>query len=168
MDSNIDIEIHNAIVNNILNIHRDSIRNIRNPNRFRTIENILSSRYYNNPPHGGYILNEEHDYILPDEDDVSSLIFLDIVTRFGSPGSDSCLLETKEHRRDKIKQIGKYKKVKEKDLIENSCPICIDNFKEGEYYRVLNCKHYFHKKCIDKWFKNNHSDCPICRKIIIN
>jgi hypothetical protein len=169
MNNSIDTEIHNAIVNNILNIYRDSIRGIRNPNRTGTINNnILSSRYYNNPPSGGYTLNEEHDYILPDQDDLSSIIFLDIVTRFGSPGSDSCLLETKEHRRNKIKQIGKYKKVKEKEIIENSCPICIENFKEGEYYRILVCNHIFHRKCIDHWFKKDHSDCPICRKVIIN
>ena len=159
--ASIDQEIHNAIVNNILNIYRDSIRNVRNPNRTR-VNNIISSRYYNSPPYGGYILNEEHDYILPDNDDISSMIFLDVVTRFGSPGSDSCLMN---NRRDKIKQIGKYKKVKEsnKCLLENTCPICIENFKEGEYYRVLDCTHSFHKKCIDRWFKKDHSDCPMCR-----
>jgi hypothetical protein len=98
------------------------------------------------------------------------MIFLDVVTRFGSPGSDSCLLDLKNNRRDKIKQIGKYKKVKktDKELIELVCPICIDNFKEGEYYRTLDCTHSFHKKCIDRWFKKDHSECPMCRKLIIN
>jgi hypothetical protein len=165
----LDREIHDAIVDNILNIYRDSIRNIRNPNRSR-VNNIISSRYYNNPPQGGYLINEEHEYILPDHDDLSSMIFLDVVTRFGSPGSDSCLLDLKNNRRDKIKQIGKYKKVKktDKELIELVCPICIDNFKEGEYYRTLDCTHSFHKKCIDRWFKKDHSECPMCRKLIIN
>jgi hypothetical protein len=94
------------------------------------------------------------------------MIFLDVVTRFGSPGSDSCLIN---NRRDKIKQIGKYKKVKASNisLLETTCPICIENFKEGEYYRTLECKHSFHKKCIDRWFKKDHSDCPMCRKLII-
>jgi hypothetical protein len=163
----LDQEIHDAIVNNILNRYRNSIRSIINPNRNR-LHNIISSRYYNNPPQGGYIVDEEHEYILPDHDDLSSMIFLDVVTRFGSPGSDSCLI--KDDRRDKIKQIGRYKKVKKTDtqLLDVTCPICIDNLKEGECYRVLDCDHTFHKKCIDRWFKKDHSDCPMCRKLIIN
>lgn len=139
----------------ILNIYRDTIRNIHNYNRASF---IISSRYYNNPPLGGYELNEEHDYIFPDNDDISSLVFL-----------DGLLQTNKESRRNKIKNIGKYKKVKElnKELCESSCPICLDNFKAGEYYRNLDCTHCFHKKCIDRWFKKDHSECPMCRKKII-
>ena len=170
MDISIEREIQNTIVNNILNIYRDSVRNTRNPNRNNLTSNVLSSRYYNTPPQGGYLVNEEHEYVLPDQDDLSSIIFLDIVTRFGSPGSDSYLSDSKKSMNRKIKQIGKYKKVKEsnKELLEEPCPICIDNFKEGEYYRKLDCNHCFHKKCIDRWFKKDHSECPMCRKIIIN
>jgi hypothetical protein len=164
METVIDNIIQETFINDILNMYRESVRNVRNPNRNF---HIISSRYYNDPPRGGYQIDEEHDYILPDNDDISSMIFLDVVTRFGSPGSDSLLL--KDDRRDKIKKIGKYKKVKKTDLIllELTCPICIENFKEGEYYRNLDCNHSFHKKCIDHWFKKDHSECPMCRKIII-
>ena len=165
-DTIINDAIQTVIVNNILNIYHDAIRNIRNPNRISILtNNIISSRYYNNPPIGGYYLNEEHDYVFPDHDDISSSIFLDVVTRFGSPGSD-----TKESHKSKIKNIGKYKKIKEDSplLVDTTCPICLDNFKVGEYYRNLECNHCFHKKCIDRWFKKDHSDCPMCRKKIIN
>ena len=80
-----------SIINNILNIYSgsgsSSTRNIRNPNRIspeihtdvgRTSV-AISSRYYNNPPQGGYLINEEHEYILPDHDDLSSMIFLDFL-----------------------------------------------------------------------------------------
>ena len=74
----------------------------------------------------------------------------------------------KDYRKNKIKQIGPYKKIKENDvLLNNQCPICIENFCCGEYQRTLNCSHSFHKKCIDKWFKKDKNDCPMCRAKII-
>ena len=166
--------IHTAIVNNILNIYRDSMRNIRNPNRIpgvtTAVPGIISSRYYNNPPQGGYLVNEEHEYVFPEHDDLSALILLDVTTRFGSPGSDNGFMEKyKNDRKNKIKQIGKYKKVKENDqIINNECSICIENFCCGEYQRTLVCNHTFHKKCIDKWFKKDKNECPICRRVIID
>lgn len=51
------------------------------------------------------------------------------------------------------------------DLIGQRCDICQDEYKEKEYKRELNCKHFFHKKCIDKWLKNN-PNCPYCRRKI--
>ena len=154
--------IYTAIRNNILNLYHGTTRSTPNPNRTANL-NIVSSRYYNNPPLGGYQLDEEHNYILHDSDDLSSLLLLDIVTQFGSPGNDSALVE---HRKKQIKSIN-YKKVKE-NLTDLQCPICIENFCVGEYHKTLNCKHIFHKRCIDRWFKKDHSDCPMCRTQIIN
>jgi len=153
--------LERAIEDAIRNVYRDSIRRVRGPSR----------RYYNTPPRGGYIVNEEHEYVIQDSDDLSSTLLLDIVTSFGSPGSgDNNFTEyMKLHRQKQIKSIGPYKKVKSGDELCNSvCPICIDQFKEGEYHRLLPCKHSFHKKCIDRWFKRDHSDCPMCRTKIIN
>jgi hypothetical protein len=55
-------------------------------------------------------------------------------------------------------------KIKKNDSILNEkCLVCMDNYKVYELKRLLpNCKHCFHKKCVDKWFKKNAS-CPICR-----
>lgn len=44
-----------------------------------------------------------------------------------------------------------------------NCIICLGDIKKGKY---LACNHYFHKKCINKWLKNNNN-CPMCRTIII-
>jgi len=62
-----------------------------------------------------------------------------------------------------VSHLPPYKKVK--DLV-STCAICIQDFKSNEYYRELpKCKHQFHKKCIDKWFKiDKQMSCPICRK----
>ena len=104
----------------------------------------------------------EEEYVLEDTDDLSSTILLDIVTRFGSPGNDSFM---KLYKKSQIKTIGKYKKVKCDS--ESDCPICLEQLKTNEYYRELSCKHVFHKKCIDRWFKKDHSDCPMCRAKIL-
>ena len=141
-----DENLHRAIVDSILNIYHTTIRNVRNPNR---TSNLAISRYSNN-------LDSEHTYIIPDHDDISSAVLLDIITQFGSPGS----VENKKI--DKLKKLGKYKKVKESNLCGANCPICLDDFIESEYYRNLKCNHAFHKKCIDRWFKKENN-CPMCR-----
>jgi len=153
MDELTEISEIDALLNNAI---QDSLRH-NMTNIYRSI------RYYNQPPTGGYVINEEFEYILPDRDDISSTILLDIVTRFGSPGNDSFL---KKCRRNQINELGKYKKIKEN--LDTDCSICLEELKQGEYYRKLDCTHSFHKKCIDRWFKKDHSDCPLCRKIIIN
>jgi hypothetical protein len=156
LDNLLNVAIQDALRNNIANIYRDTVRNIN-----------IRRRYFNDPPTGGYTLNEELEYILPDRDDISSTILLDIVTRFGSPGNDSIHDHIKTHRKNQIKNI-QYKKIKELGDLPPECPICLEEFKCGEYYRKLECSHCFHKKCIDRWFKKDHSECPMCRKKIIN
>ena len=116
-----------------------------------------------------YIVNREYQYILPDNYDLSSAILLDVITRFGSPGNDNFHKHMKEHRKSQIKKIGKYTKIKSlEDFSDNTCSSCIDQFEVGQFHRKFDCNHCFHKKCIDRWFKSNHSECPLCRKVIIN
>lgn len=52
------------------------------------------------------------------------------------------------------------------EITNDICGICREEYKLNEYIRKLNCNHIFHKKCIDKWFKNN-SNCPNCRHDLI-
>jgi cysteinyl-tRNA synthetase len=66
---------------------------------------------------------------------------------------------------DKICKSVKIKK--NDDILGTSCLICMDEYKEGTFKRLLpKCKHCFHKKCIDKWLKKNAS-CPVCRDILL-
>ena len=70
--------------------------------------------------------------------------------------------------KDIDEQICKSVKIKKnEDIIGTNCLICMDEYKEGTFKRCLpKCKHYFHKKCIDKWLKKNAS-CPVCRDILL-
>lgn len=61
-------------------------------------------------------------------------------------------------------KLTKPEKIKKDDnILSENCFICMETYKESELKRSLpSCKHYFHKKCIDKWLKKKAS-CPICR-----
>jgi hypothetical protein len=153
--------IRQSLLNNILNIYHNNTRTIRNPNRINSnLLNRINSYYTSNDLH----VDEEHNYVLPDHDDLSSTILLDIVTQFGSPGSENGWVEReKTKRNNKLKQIS-YRKIKEADpVLSECCSICLDDFKINEFKRTLCCKHTFHKKCVDRWFKKEHSECPMCR-----
>ncbi|XP_058103773.1 uncharacterized protein LOC131247875 isoform X1 [Magnolia sinica] len=43
------------------------------------------------------------------------------------------------------------------------CYICLVEYDEGDCMRVLPCHHDFHRTCIDKWLKEIHRVCPLCR-----
>ncbi|XP_078157934.1 uncharacterized protein LOC144553582 isoform X2 [Carex rostrata] len=43
------------------------------------------------------------------------------------------------------------------------CYICLTEYEEGDKIRVLPCNHEFHMACVDKWLKEVHRVCPLCR-----
>ena len=43
-----------------------------------------------------------------------------------------------------------------------SCPICIESFKQNETISVLSCDHFYHPSCIHEWLQKN-LHCPLCR-----
>lgn len=84
----------------------------------------------------------------------------------GEGEEKSCFKNCKEIN----SQLCKFEKIKDNDELLKSnecCNICCANYTIGEYKRTIpNCKHVFHKKCIDKWLKKN-STCPMCRDNLI-
>jgi len=49
------------------------------------------------------------------------------------------------------------------DEESKSCPICLEQFEDGNEVRFLWCIHRFHKNCVDQWL-DKHTTCPICKK----
>nr|KYP47610.1 RING-H2 finger protein ATL2M [Cajanus cajan] len=50
---------------------------------------------------------------------------------------------------------------------ETTCSICISDYEESEILRMMpQCRHYFHKDCVDVWLKV-HASCPICRNSLV-
>ncbi|KAI3380733.1 hypothetical protein SNEBB_001555 [Seison nebaliae] len=58
--------------------------------------------------------------------------------------------------------------VKDGDVVltGDPCTICLDSFRVNDVIRELPCKHYFHKKEVDKWLMD-HRSCPLCKKDIL-
>ncbi|XP_023539428.1 E3 ubiquitin-protein ligase RHA1B-like [Cucurbita pepo subsp. pepo] len=48
------------------------------------------------------------------------------------------------------------------------CAVCLCEFQDDEELRFLkNCKHIFHKKCLDRWMIRDQRSCPLCRNLIV-
>ncbi|KAJ8634878.1 hypothetical protein MRB53_009145 [Persea americana] len=60
----------------------------------------------------------------------------------------------KSHKKTAIHESG--------DDVEQ-CYICLAEYEEGDKIRVLPCRHEYHMSCVDKWLKEIHGVCPLCR-----
>ncbi|PJF19390.1 hypothetical protein PSACC_00790 [Paramicrosporidium saccamoebae] len=45
-----------------------------------------------------------------------------------------------------------------------TCPICLDEFVQGEVLNELPCGHFYHMSCIRPWLQNRSPDCPMCKE----
>ena len=56
------------------------------------------------------------------------------------------------------------------ELPENNCSICLEEFKNEDLLKKLNCNHIFHKDCLGTWINNNtnknNNTCPLCRRVV--
>ncbi|KAK1374538.1 E3 ubiquitin-protein ligase RHA2B [Heracleum sosnowskyi] len=46
------------------------------------------------------------------------------------------------------------------------CAVCLCEINETDEIRELQCQHYFHGDCLDKWIAYRHSTCPVCRSFL--
>ncbi|KAL1569101.1 Homeobox protein B-H1 [Salvia divinorum] len=45
-----------------------------------------------------------------------------------------------------------------------SCAVCLYEFDgEDEIRRLVNCRHIFHRSCLDRWMDHDQKTCPLCR-----
>ncbi|KAG9455254.1 hypothetical protein H6P81_008158 [Aristolochia fimbriata] len=50
------------------------------------------------------------------------------------------------------------------DDTPDSCAVCLYEFEGGEEIRRLtNCRHIFHRACLDRWMDHDQKTCPLCR-----
>ncbi|XP_073300724.1 brassinosteroid-responsive RING protein 1-like [Primulina huaijiensis] len=53
--------------------------------------------------------------------------------------------------------------LEEMDPPEN-CAVCLYEFSaEDEIRRLMNCRHIFHRSCVDRWMDHDQKTCPLCR-----
>ncbi|KAL5986122.1 hypothetical protein ACLOJK_028112 [Asimina triloba] len=63
-----------------------------------------------------------------------------------------------------------FKKMKDVETgwIDCDCAVCLGEFEDGEWLRLLPvCAHVFHSSCVDAWFQT-HSNCPLCRSSVVH
>lgn len=75
--------------------------------------------------------------------------------------------QSPKNNKNKHSHLPCYKRKLLKDKTELCCIICQNTIKPNHVIRNLPlCNHIFHKRCIDKWFKQDKKNmkCPICRK----
>jgi len=51
-------------------------------------------------------------------------------------------------------------------LTNDSCPICLADFKENTRIKLLPCDHGFHPECIEPWIRQHNDSCPMCRETV--
>ena len=76
-------------------------------------------------------------------------------------------------RREFYNSIIRVKSFKSEEISFNqdSCPICLDRFREDEPVHSLNCGHVFHARCLFHWFKDKEiasMNCPLCAVNILS
>ncbi|KAK4686245.1 hypothetical protein P7C73_g3884, partial [Tremellales sp. Uapishka_1] len=52
------------------------------------------------------------------------------------------------------------------EVLENCterCLICLGDYEAEDQCRILNCRHAFHKDCVDQWLSQGRNSCPACR-----
>lgn len=48
------------------------------------------------------------------------------------------------------------------------CAVCLNNMERFEEIRRLtNCRHIFHRGCLDKWLDHDQRTCPLCRSPLL-
>lgn len=53
--------------------------------------------------------------------------------------------------------------VVEVEKVIGKCTICLEDMKEGDSVRFLECLHKYHKNCVDSWLSRHSNSCPECR-----
>ncbi|KAK8965428.1 putative E3 ubiquitin-protein ligase RHA2B [Platanthera guangdongensis] len=52
--------------------------------------------------------------------------------------------------------------------VADFCAVCLYQFEAREEVRRLrNCRHVFHRGCIDRWMDHDQRTCPLCRTTLI-
>eukprot|EP00929_Paragymnodinium_shiwhaense_P095183 TRINITY_DN56164_c0_g1_i1.p2 TRINITY_DN56164_c0_g1~~TRINITY_DN56164_c0_g1_i1.p2 ORF type:complete len:593 (+),score=171.60 TRINITY_DN56164_c0_g1_i1:177-1955(+) len=57
------------------------------------------------------------------------------------------------------------------DALMTDCCLCLESYEPEDVLRMLPCKHYYHKECIDRWFaarRYKHRRCPLCNNNVVD
>ncbi|KAL8136391.1 hypothetical protein V2J09_002392 [Rumex salicifolius] len=57
----------------------------------------------------------------------------------------------------------------ESEAPPETCAVCLCEFEGKDEVRWLsNCRHLFHRECVDRWIDLDHRSCPLCRAHLLS
>ena len=60
----------------------------------------------------------------------------------------------------------KKKDIIDRNLFNETCVICLENYEKEDKITTLECNHIFHHQCIVSWVENDNT-CPLCRVTLL-
>ncbi|KMZ63455.1 hypothetical protein ZOSMA_409G00130 [Zostera marina] len=61
-----------------------------------------------------------------------------------------------------------YNKDEKRDNSNEICMVCLQELVDGDEVRnLMNCRHVFHKCCLDPWVELGRRVCPLCRSSLV-
>ena len=142
-------------LNNFLNSSSsyEIVTQIVVPNSDNNSSNVFITRnlFSNNRPILGFLSNHNNDNQF--ENFLNIIMSFDSMHKGNPPASENAInnLKKTEINKDNIKVYN-----------EQTCNVCLENYKEGDISIKLDCGHCFHDKCIIHWLKMRNT-CPVCR-----
>ena len=97
------------------------------------------------------------------EEDVDTMGYEELLTRFGTGGSTRPATERAISELTSEEFSSDQTDVEEND--QAVCSICLSAFCKGNDVSTLPCGHAYHKDCIGQWLRNVNN-CPICKQSI--
>ncbi|XP_010249389.1 PREDICTED: E3 ubiquitin-protein ligase RHA2A-like [Nelumbo nucifera] len=67
-----------------------------------------------------------------------------------------------------VSRVSSYCSADDGDGIESDCVVCLCRLTDGDQVRRLECRHVFHKDCLDGWFDHLNWNCPLCRSPLVS
>ncbi|KAL0904682.1 hypothetical protein M5K25_026813 [Dendrobium thyrsiflorum] len=98
-------------------------------------------------------------------------VFMLVLNAFAIVFSSSVkqLVVTRKMKREELERRIPTRRYKRKEgKGEEECSVCLSAFLDGQQVRrLLDCNHWFHSSCIDRWLMS-HASCPICRADVLS
>lgn len=61
-----------------------------------------------------------------------------------------------------------YINIREQELNQDTCAICLEQFTSNSQVKKLPCRHIFHPECVDQWLIRSVGECPVCKRNVLS
>ncbi|AQK45403.1 E3 ubiquitin-protein ligase RHA1B [Zea mays] len=64
--------------------------------------------------------------------------------------------------------VARFDELEARVVVGGDCAVCLGGIGGGDEVRRLgNCRHAFHRACLDRWMEHDQRTCPLCRAPLI-